>query len=107
MMRPERYFDFVRCVGGETPITRAKGLTLPLPTEKIAHVIRPAKTLDGARGIRTLCGLGQKHRVWRVNVYGARDNVTATGWAICAVCARVVSAHLDRHRDPIATEQIA
>lgn len=85
-MRTERYYDFIRAAGGETPMHRALGVALPLPSEKLVHVIRPSKDGLGASGIRTLCGIGQADRVWRINAHGAEHNVIATDWAVCVEC---------------------
>lgn len=66
--------DYIRAEGGDGN---------PLPDEKIVHLIRPSY-----RGLRTLCGLGQKHRVWRITVGGVAVNVNGDGWSVCVACCR-------------------
>lgn len=73
--------DFVRAEAGF-------GVAPELPREKISHLIRPAKSGADSHGLRTLCGLGQTHRVWRVTIAGASVNVNGDGWAVCVVCCQ-------------------
>jgi hypothetical protein len=84
------YRDFVRSLG--QPEFRHHGL----PAEKISHLIRPSKTGVDSHGLRTLCGLGQKHNVWRITIQGAAVNVNGDGWSICAACCQRAKPFLEQ-----------
>lgn len=60
----------------------------PPPEEKLSHLIRPSRSGAESHGLRTLCGLGQKHHVWRITLSGAATNVNGDGWAVCVACAQ-------------------
>ncbi len=66
---------------------------LPLPAEKIVHMIRPSRSGGETHGLRTLCGIGQRHRVWRVSIAGAATNGHGDGWAICVACVQRSKAY--------------
>lgn len=77
--------DYIRAEAGH-------GVDAVLPLEKISHLLRPSKSGQTAGGLRTLCGLGQKHRVWRVTIEGAAVNVNGDGWSVCVTCAQRAKA---------------
>lgn len=85
--------DYVRAEAGF-------GVDPKLPMEKLSHLIRPSKTGVPSHGLRTLCGLGQSHRVWRVTIEGAARNVNGDGWAVCVACAQRARRYLDARSTP-------
>jgi hypothetical protein len=76
----DRYRDFIR-------VENKPADALP-PREKLSHLIRPSRSGASSHGLRTLCGLGQRHLVWRITIEGAAINVNGDGWAVCAACCQ-------------------
>jgi hypothetical protein len=76
----DRHRDFVRLENRFADVV--------LPREKLSHLTRPSRSGASSHGLRTLCGLGQRHLVWRITIEGAARNVNGDGWAVCAACCQ-------------------